>query len=687
MAMLMLLGRQRRLVAAAVAESSTFVSGRQLSTTTRATVCNNPTASFGDRQQTTGIKSHNHHHHHHQAFVGSFPSPLNQRHQRQASLLATTRLFSAAVPDSTTTDNDDDNEEGNEQVSFFSSQHTDFASLGIQSPTLLQRLENLRLIRPTTVQAKAFDDISERLTDVTVGAETGSGKTLAYLLPLMDDILQRKQKVVDNDDDDDDKATDVGYDFARAIILVPNKELVQQVIRMALPLAGGPTALVYGGNTLADPSILGMEQKNNSNNNKDDGNADESTLIRLAIMPGGLAEPVDFPPFRNAIRGSTPPVDLVVTTPASIGPMALKTKNIDMFADVRTLVVDEADMLLDGGFIKALEQVLMGFRRADKLTPNYSKWSLNETISATDGDDDESSFSGPERTQHVFVAATLPDYGKRSVDAYLQKKFPRAKRVEAAGMHKARHSGLASETVWVAEESKRARMEELVRLLSTSPSEGGLQKEKVMIFLNKVNEVQGACDALIRAGFDAVPYHAKMTLPERVNVLNRFRKYSQGQEEGKKSSSVPLLVCTDLAARGLDVPGVTAVVQLQFAGNVVAHLHRMGRTGRAGQRTGRGFVFYSKDEAELIEVVRQAEAEQEGRGEAGSGELTLEGPEVQDTPDQLEDDDEVGNQIQPKKPHVSGTINKAFSRNRSFKNKIKQRRRKEREEQEHSSAP
>eukprot|EP00523_Entomoneis_sp_CCMP467_P002530 CAMPEP_0168741752 /NCGR_PEP_ID=MMETSP0724-20121128/12684_1 /TAXON_ID=265536 /ORGANISM="Amphiprora sp., Strain CCMP467" /LENGTH=636 /DNA_ID=CAMNT_0008789283 /DNA_START=178 /DNA_END=2088 /DNA_ORIENTATION=+ len=636
MAMLMLLGRQRRLVAAAVAESSTFVSGRQLSTTTRATVCNNPTASFGDRQQTTGIKSHNHHHHHHQAFVGSFPSPLNQRHQRQASLLATTRLFSAAVPDSTTTDNDDDNEEGNEQVSFFSSQHTDFASLGIQSPTLLQRLENLRLIRPTTVQAKAFDDISERLTDVTVGAETGSGKTLAYLLPLMDDILQRKQKVVDNDDDDDDKATDVGYDFARAIILVPNKELVQQVIRMALPLAGGPTALVYGGNTLADPSILGMEQKNNSNNNKDDGNADESTLIRLAIMPGGLAEPVDFPPFRNAIRGSTPPVDLVVN---------------------------------------------------DKLTPNYSKWSLNETISATDGDDDESSFSGPERTQHVFVAATLPDYGKRSVDAYLQKKFPRAKRVEAAGMHKARHSGLASETVWVAEESKRARMEELVRLLSTSPSEGGLQKEKVMIFLNKVNEVQGACDALIRAGFDAVPYHAKMTLPERVNVLNRFRKYSQGQEEGKKSSSVPLLVCTDLAARGLDVPGVTAVVQLQFAGNVVAHLHRMGRTGRAGQRTGRGFVFYSKDEAELIEVVRQAEAEQEGRGEAGSGELTLEGPEVQDTPDQLEDDDEVGNQIQPKKPHVSGTINKAFSRNRSFKNKIKQRRRKEREEQEHSSAP
>jgi len=490
---------------------------------------------------------------------------------------------------------------------------TDFASLGIQSKVLLKRIEELGLTRPTAVQAAAFGDISSRQGDTTVGAETGSGKTLAYLFPIIDDILLRKQKAVDENDG-------LGYDYARAIILVPNKELVQQVVRMAVPLSGGRKSLIFGGSTLADKSL--------SEHDDNEDNVREEERIRLAIFPGGLKNPLDFQPFRSSIAlgGKEPPVDLVITTPASLGPLGLKPANIDMFADIQTLVIDEADMLLDGGYIRALENVLVGFRRADRLDSSL----------------------GVKKTQHVFVAATLPDMGLRSVDAYLQKKFPEANRVTMPGMHNARHYGLSEQTVWIEEESKKSRMEQLVEMLQKPLEEGGLQGEKTMVFLNSVDDVEGASQALLRAGMNVLPYHAKIPLSERVSTLDRFRRYSP--QTGKDDDTVNVLVCTDLAARGLDVPGVNAIVQLQFAGNVVAHLHRMGRCGRAGQRTGRGIVFYGEKERDLVEVVKEAEEQQER--------MVLQ-----------------GDVIDISEENQAGTVKNAFSRRRGFTKKRKKLRR------------
>jgi len=111
---------------------------------------------------------------------------------------------------------------------------------------------------------------------------------------------------------------------------------------------------------------------------------------------------------------------------------------------------------------------------------------------------------------------------------------------------------------------------------------------------------------------------------------------------------MPILVCTDLASRGLDVPGVTAVVQLQFAGNVVAHLHRMGRCGRAGNKNGKGIIFYGPMEKDLVEVVQEAETQQE--------KMKLKG-------DVLDEEDK------------KGTVKNAFSRKRGFTKKRKKERR------------
>lgn len=168
-----------------------------------------------------------------------------------------------------------------------------------------------------------------------------------------------------------------------------------------------------------------------------------------------------------------------------------------------------------------------------------------------------------------------------------------------------------------------------------------------------------------RAGINAVPYHAQVPLEERASNLDKFRRYrapSNNDESGENDQdTVPVLVCTDLASRGLDIPGVTAVVQLQFATNVVIHLHRMGRCGRAGNSDGRGIIFYGPTERELVQVVREAEDQQTS--------MTL----SQDVED-VEDD-----AVDGEKTSDAGKVKKAFSRRRGFTKKRKKERREQRD--------
>ena len=147
-----------------------------------------------------------------------------------------------------------------------SSQFPNFESIGIQSPTLLKRIHSMlyenenndnndhdnndhdhdntemdRTPKPSAIQAASYKAIMSN-NDITIGAETGSGKTLAYLLPIIDDILQTKAKVKSKSNSEGDMMEsdfDNNYIYARAVILVPNKELANQVIRMAMPLCGG----------------------------------------------------------------------------------------------------------------------------------------------------------------------------------------------------------------------------------------------------------------------------------------------------------------------------------------------------------------------------------------------------------------------------------------------------------------
>ena len=654
--------------------------------------------------------------------------------------------------------------------SFFAddTQYDTFQSIGIRSSLLLDRIHNnLQLERPTQIQAKAFQDIrnpdatiatTPSSSTVIIGAETGSGKTLAYLLPLIDDILMEKSTVKRNAANKSSNTSNTNnksmclpsYDYARAFILVPNKELVQQVVRMVLPLCGGggdggrkavENCLVWApnsynsgvgssvGNNNIDHSYTSKDEKHDASDSEDP--YDPSTTVRIAVMPGGIQEPIDFKPFRDSIGlgGSQPPVDIVITTPAALGPLALKPKYIDLFEDVRTIIVDEADMLLDGGYIRALENVLMGFRRSDRLVSSSvaSSSSLSSLSSSdndghnnshdvdvdtTENDDDnndntKNAFFRNSKTQHVFVAATLPDVGLKSVDAYLTKKFPNSNRINTDTMHNAKHYGLIQSTEWYQIETKKERLNMLESMLLSSQnnkddntddnnnidtdtdtdtdtdigdndtmtrSRSSLKGKKTMVFLNSVDDVETVYQALVSRGINAVPYHAKIPLNERTNNLDRFRRYIEEEENDTTTTTnntnrgttdtVPVLVCTDLASRGLDVPGVTAVVQLQFSGNVVSHLHRMGRCGRAGQQTGRGIIFYNEQESELVQVVQNAEQQQEKM-------------QLQQDVDVFDDNNDDANHDGDDKSKSGGVgkVQKAFSRKRGFTKKRKKLRR------------
>jgi len=498
-----------------------------------------------------------------------------------------------------------------ENANFFANEkdYPTFASIGIQNSNLLKQLSSQKIKQPSSIQAATFPKIYDCTSgDIIIGSETGSGKTLSYLLPLFDDILKRKE------------AKELGYEYCRAIILVPNKELAQQVLRMSVEICGGKC--VYS--SLVDSPSIEKE---------DDGNNDK---VRLAIIPGGLASPYDFKLFRDSEYKNYAQVDIGITTPAAISKWGTSTRFIDFFANIPTLIVDEADMLLDGGYIQQLNQILVGFRRADRVMRRESLYDQQQ-----EEDDNNNISNNKSVTQHVFVGATLPNSGLRSVYAYLEKRFPLAEKLIMPNFHNARHTGLSSSspTTWIEMNELTKRLDMVVDMLRNE-----LLEDKVMLFVNTAADADQVTELLIRSDINALPYHAKIQMDEKLKNLSIFRAYNPSSSSSK-SSPPPVLVCTDLASRGIDIQHVTIILQLQFASNVITHLHRMGRCGRAGLKVGRGIIFYNnQDEKDLVDVVRDAESKQEG--------MILE-------KDVIDVEEE------------QGKVTKAFSRRRGFRKKIR----------------
>jgi superfamily II DNA/RNA helicase len=262
------------------------------------------------------------------------------------------------------------------------------------------------------------------------------------------------------------------------------------------------------------------------------------------------------------VANSIHPDQVLVCTPQFLSGFG-GLKNIPLFVRARTLVMDEADMLLDGHYKRQVEDILMGFRRADKLQD-----------------------MGIPRTQYVLAAATLPTQGLKSVRGAVTKLFPDATSVTADHMHR-QHPAMSQTWMQVGLDLED-KTRQLVDVLRAE------DKRRTMVFANTAASCKRAAAAVRDAGIPFAQYHSDVGHMERAQALDDFR-----------DGTVSVLVCTDLASRGLDIPGVTTVIQMEFATNVVQHLHRLGRTARAGKE-GRAITFWDSNGAELAKRIQEA---------------------------------------------------------------------------------
>lgn len=206
-------------------------------------------------------------------------------------------------------------------------------------------------------------------------------------------------------------------------------------------------------------------------------------------------------------------------------------------SDVSMFVLDEADRMLEMGFQDALENICAGL---------------------------------PAKRQTLLFSATFPNEIEQISARYLSK--PERIQIEDA------HSQQSIEQFFYLLESEQARMDALVRLLSK------YQPESTVVFCNTKAMTQTIAEALLRQGFSALALNGDLDQKERDQILTRFA-----------SKAISILVATDVAARGLDIDGLDAVINFELSRDPEVHVHRIGRTGRAGE-SGRAFSFFSEKE-------------------------------------------------------------------------------------------
>ncbi|WOL06540.1 DEAD-box ATP-dependent RNA helicase 22 [Canna indica] len=495
---------------------------------------------------------------------------------------------------------------------FFAGEGISWNSLGV-SDRLCRALSNASIQRPSLVQASSIPHILSG-KDVIIAAETGSGKTHGYLVPLIEKLSSNLDRPHGTDLSEGNPEKPMTY-----LVLCPNVMLCEQVADMANGLL----------NDSGEP------------------------LAKVAAVCGRRGWPISQP-------------DMLISTPAALLNYLFdfdpeKKRRANFFRDIKSVVFDEADMLLCGSFqnqvIRLINMLRFEEKQSSKIEDSAKEIVVN-TNSTYDmkskiehdkqllnNDEEEAdncssnevleseeaealSTSGKDwrrvrkfytrSKQYIFVAATLPGSGKQTAGGVLKRMFPDAIWVSGSFLH--RHNPRLEQR-WI-EVTQDTQVDTLIDVVKygyrCKAQDSHANASRTMVFANTVDAVQSVAKILESVGFECILYHREGSLEERTNNLNRFR------EKGG------ILVCTDAAARGLDIPNISHVIQAEFATSAVDFLHRVGRTARAGQ-FGTVTSLYTRSNRDLVSAVRQAE-------------------------------------------RIGEPVEKAFSRKRSFRNKIKKGR-------------
>ena len=481
---------------------------------------------------------------------------------------------------------------------FWAETGVTWRSLGLDG-AVAAALVRAELPQPSVVQA-AVVPVVLGAGDVVVAAETGSGKTHSYLAPLVQKLWTAGAGRVAE-----------GGDLGRShfeglgLVLCPNALLCHQVLDMANALRG----------------------------------QDGLPLVRVDVITGGQGWPTHLP-------------DVVIATPAALmnnlfGFDANRRRRLAFVKAIRMVVFDEADMLLGGGFVRDVGRLIDLFRLEEKrisklreleasqevklAEPEFRRvWTeAEEEAEGEEGaeveeverdaegihDDSGNSLLFEQRSQecdasieqnssmqrrsdwlrsrkqykrskqYIFVAATLPQAGKSSPGAVLKQKFPAMTWVNGNLLH---CHNPTLEHRWVQVTKDNNLIDLLVDALRDSRFNG-----RTLVFANSVEAVNAIARVLDQSGFKCMRYHRDLTMEDKAIALQVFE-----QEGG-------ILICTDAAARGLDIPNITHVIQAEFATSAVDFIHRIGRTARAGQ-PGLVTSIFTDANLDLVNAVRDA---------------------------------------------------------------------------------
>ena len=355
-----------------------------------------------------------------------------------------------------------------------------FSSLGFAPATLVALLRAINekgYLAPTDIQAAAIPAILQG-RDVVASAHTGSGKTAAFSLPL----LQQLAAVV--------LAPSRAPRRTQGLILVPTRELAAQVGEAIVSFAK------Y------------LPQR-----------------VKVAVVFGG----VSINPQMMHLRGGA---DIVVATPGRL--LDLIDHNALGIAGVSTLVLDEADRLLDMGFGEELGRILALL---------------------------------PTRRQNLFFSATFPPAIETLAASMLHN--PLRIQVQAAPQTE-------PDIIQRAIEIDPGRRTQLLRHLVKAE-----KWSRVLVFVATKHAAEIVADKLRKADIEAEPFHGELSQGKRNQVLQDF-----------KASAVQVVVATDVAARGIDIAQLPVVVNYDLPRSAIDYTHRIGRTGRAGE-SGLAISFVS----------------------------------------------------------------------------------------------